>query len=71
MNTFLYTGTDEAVNKIHRLKEQGWLELLEATAEPEAPRLSWPDTTLDTLGQMLIDLGTRCKRRNNRLSAQA
>jgi len=71
MNTFLYTGTDEAVNKIHHIKEQGWLELLEAALEEEKALPAWQETALNALGQTLIDLGTSCKRRASRLQPQA
>ncbi|GAB4502197.1 MAG: hypothetical protein Fur0035_17450 [Anaerolineales bacterium] len=62
MNTFLYTGTDEGVNKLQRLKEKGWLELLERAAQ-DAPRPAWYEPLLLRLGDALIAAGTKLKTR--------
>lgn len=63
MNTFLYTGTDEGVNKIHRLKERGWLELMERAARVSPPP-AWYDPFLLRLGEALIAAGTKLKTRH-------
>lgn len=63
MDTFLYTGTAEGVNKIHRLKESGWLELLERAAQ-EQTRPAWYAPLLLRLGDALIAAGTKLKTRN-------
>ncbi|NCP87643.1 MAG: hypothetical protein CO094_08790 [Anaerolineae bacterium CG_4_9_14_3_um_filter_57_17] len=56
----LYTGADEGVNKIHRLKEQGWLELLERAAKNSA-RPAWYVRPLARLGDVLIASKTKLK----------